>query len=320
MENAAPYRADWKGIVEKQFDTIQKRVRPFLPGYVEKDFQERGARDYRLDAKLTLEQFTQIMIKQVLMYNTKHYLDHYVRDNEMVQDGVEPVPLNLWNWGIENRSGKLRHFPETLVRLHLLPQDMATVTHKGITFKRMLYSTDRALREGWFPQARAKGAWKIKVSYDPRNVSVIYFWDEANRAFEPCHLLDHQERYENKTLDEVQNLLAHENVMRKSAEHTELQAEVDFIIDVESIVTEATKEAGKRKTTSISKSQKTRDIKENRSLERNERRKEEAFVEIPKTDKPAEVGPFVPKQSADDFSRPSIKDFLRKRKERKDDE
>jgi hypothetical protein len=140
VENAAPYRADWKGIVEKQFDTIQKRVRPFLPGYVEKDFQERGARDYRLDAKLTLEQFTQIMIKQVLMYNTKHYLDHYVRDNEMVHDGVEPVPLNLWNWGIENRSGMLRHFPETLVRLHLLPQDMATVTHKGINFKRMLYS------------------------------------------------------------------------------------------------------------------------------------------------------------------------------------
>ncbi|WP_209440918.1 DDE-type integrase/transposase/recombinase [Paenibacillus maysiensis] len=77
VENGASYRADWKGVVEKQFDIVQKKVKPFLPGYVDKDFQERGARDYRLDAKLTLEQFTQIMIKQILKYNTSHYLESY---------------------------------------------------------------------------------------------------------------------------------------------------------------------------------------------------------------------------------------------------
>ena len=31
VENAASYRADWKGIVEKQFDLSQKKVKPLLP-------------------------------------------------------------------------------------------------------------------------------------------------------------------------------------------------------------------------------------------------------------------------------------------------
>ncbi len=228
--------------MEKQFDIVQKKVKPFLPGYVDKDFQERGARDYRLDAKLTLEQFTQIMIKQILKYNTSHYLESYTRDEDMIRDGIEPIPLQLWNWGIENRSGKLRIFPEELIRLHLLPQESATVTHKGIKFMQMLYGSDRALKEGWFPEARHRGSWKVSISYDPRNVSIVYLWDESTGAFEACHLLDHQERYMNKTLNEVQNLIAHERKMRHAATYPELQAEVNFYSEVEDIVKTAVKE------------------------------------------------------------------------------
>ncbi|MDJ0577722.1 MAG: DDE-type integrase/transposase/recombinase [Xenococcaceae cyanobacterium MO_234.B1] len=33
IENAAPYRADWKGLIERHFRIIHDRVKPFLPGY-----------------------------------------------------------------------------------------------------------------------------------------------------------------------------------------------------------------------------------------------------------------------------------------------
>lgn len=147
VENAASYRADWKGIVEKQFDLIQKKVKPLLPGYIDVDFQERGAKDYRLDAKLTLKEFKQILIKQVLQHNTKHYLKTYVRDRDLVADDVQPIPLELWNWGIKNRTGKLRAFAEDLVKLQLLPRGTATVNYKGIQFKGISYSCDRAIQE-----------------------------------------------------------------------------------------------------------------------------------------------------------------------------
>ncbi len=43
VENNPAYRPDWKGIVEKLFDISQEKIRPFLPGYVAKDWgKERG--------------------------------------------------------------------------------------------------------------------------------------------------------------------------------------------------------------------------------------------------------------------------------------
>ena len=49
MENSAPYRADWKGIVERRFGLLHAAFGPYTPGFIEPDFRERGARDYRLD-------------------------------------------------------------------------------------------------------------------------------------------------------------------------------------------------------------------------------------------------------------------------------
>jgi hypothetical protein len=48
IENAAPYRGDQKGIVERHFKIISGKVKPFVPGYVDVDFSQRGGKDYRL--------------------------------------------------------------------------------------------------------------------------------------------------------------------------------------------------------------------------------------------------------------------------------
>jgi hypothetical protein len=315
VENAPPYRADWKGIVEKKFDTLQQKVKPFLPGYVEKDFQERGVRDYRLDAKLTLEQFTQIMIKQIILYNTKHYIGGYIRNEKMVEEDVQPIPIELWKWGVKNQSGKLRYIPEPLVQLHLLPQDSATVTYKGIRFKGMMYSCERALKESWFSIARQKGSWKTTVSYDPRNVSTIYLWDEQKGMSEYCYLLEHQERYKDKSLEDVNYLLAYERQMKKEAEYGQLGAEVSFIADVEGIVEQAKKEVKMKQAKQVSKSARTKAIRENRKIEREQKRSKEAFSLSEKQEKAAEVI-SLPSVEQENFNRPSIKDILRKRKER----
>ena len=71
------------------------------------DFKQRGARDYRLDAKLTIKDLTKIIIAEVIYHNNHHYLNGYPRDKEMIKDEIKPVPIELWNWGITNRSGKL---------------------------------------------------------------------------------------------------------------------------------------------------------------------------------------------------------------------
>jgi hypothetical protein len=323
VENAASYRADWKGIVEQQFNVIQRRVKPFLPGYVDKDFQERGVRDYRLDAKLTLEQFTQLIVKQVIYYNTKHYLKDYLRNEEMVRDEVQPNPLELWNWGIQNRSGKLRYFPEETVKLHLLPNAKATVTYKGIKLKNMYYSCERAIKESWFPTARQKGSWKVTVSYDPRNMSSIYLLDDSGYQFETCQLLDHQKRYANRAFDEVVYLLEHEKQMLKQAEHDQLQKDVDFMSDVDVIVKATVKEVNKQQSKNLSKAAKTKSIKEHRRNERKERQNEESVI-LGEKQQSKELAKVVSiDRKTDDelrYERPSIKEFLRRKKEVNKDE
>lgn len=57
--NLPPYRPELKGAVEKFFDLLQNTYKPYLKGkgIIEPDFQERGAHDYRKDARLTIADF-----------------------------------------------------------------------------------------------------------------------------------------------------------------------------------------------------------------------------------------------------------------------
>nr|WP_259548615.1 transposase family protein [Heyndrickxia oleronia] len=99
VENTPPYRADWKGIVEQHFRVINTKVKPFLPGTIDTDVKVRGDRDYRLDATLTLEEFTSIIIKCALHHNNHHWLKNYNQDEMMIEDEVSLIPRELWNWG-----------------------------------------------------------------------------------------------------------------------------------------------------------------------------------------------------------------------------
>ncbi|WP_238456725.1 Mu transposase C-terminal domain-containing protein [Desulforamulus aeronauticus] len=277
IKYAPPYRADWKGIVEQHFRVIQQRVKPFLPGYVDKDFRERGVRDYRLDAKLDIYQFTQIIIKCIIYHNTKHFLTTYSRDEMMVADEVKPVPVELWKWGIANRSGSLRYYPEDIVKLSLMPKDTARVTHKGIIYKKLHYSCDKAIREMWFDRARRK-TWKVDISYDPRNLNSIYIRDTEDQTFyEKCYLLDSQSRYFEKTLDEIKYLMEYEKLEEQKSAYINLQSESDLKSDIESIVRQAEDMTKMVSSNTVSNSSKVKGIQKNRQVEKEINREKEAF-------------------------------------------
>nr|WP_246439774.1 Mu transposase C-terminal domain-containing protein [Bacillus benzoevorans] len=319
VENAASYRADWKGIVEKQFDLIQKKVKPLLPGYIDVDFQERGAKDYRLDAKLTLKEFTQILIKQILQYNTKHYLKSYVRDRDLVSDNVQPIPIELWRWGIQNRTGKLRIVSEELVKLQLLPRGNATVNHKGIQFKGISYSCDKAIKESWFENARMKGSWKIELAFDPRNMSHVYVIDETIGYFEECYMLEVSKRYEGLSLDEITYWRQQERRIEQDQNHKQLQKEIDYIADVEAIIKQAEKEKKAHQDRTLSKAEQVGAIRDNRKVEKDRQRKVESKPIIEKQVEATEVILFPQNVAETDFKRPNVREFLKRRKEDKNE-
>ena len=175
IENTPPHRPDWKGVVERKFKTVQTAMKPFTPGYV--DNKPRGRKrqgtDPRVGARLTLREFTRMLILIVLHYNNHHALSSYDPDGDMPAD-LPHVPADLWDWGIENRTGRLRAAPDAeLLRVNLLPHTEAAVTRNGLRLFHCDYTCQRGAAEDWFDR-NFKGPETLEVAYDPLSVNEVY--------------------------------------------------------------------------------------------------------------------------------------------------
>lgn len=278
VQNTAPYRGDLKGIIEQQFNILNnQRIHPFLPGAINPNNIERGDKDYRLQAKLNMKEFTEIIIKSVLYHNNHHLLKYYSREEMMIEDDVRCIPIELWNWGIKNRSGRLRYIDEDIVKLNLMPSDFATVTPKGIKFKGVFYASSEALKERWFEKARRNGTWRIEVSYDPRCMNFLYIKKNGGTDYEKCFLLDHQSKFRDRTFDDIKYLIEYEKLNIQNESINELQAKVDLISDIESIVKEAERTFKSEEDISKSKASKLKGIRSNREIEKMMNRENEKF-------------------------------------------
>ena len=276
VENAPPYRGDLKPVIERHFRTINETVKPFAPGWVMPDDRQRGGRDYRLDAKLDIVQFTRIIINCVIHYNTSHYLSGFEKNEQMLKAGVEAVPVKLWEWGIRNCSGALRSFPQETVRLALMPKEPGRVTERGIQFRKLFYTCPEAKENLWFETARKNGRYAVQVSYDPRDMSTIYVWDrDGGKAF-LCSLLDWEIRYSGKSMEEVAFEQEKQDLQKQCHERAELESAINLNRAIDAIVAEAEKMSPA--STGKTKAERLADIRENRREEKEALRSREAFT------------------------------------------
>lgn len=325
VENAASYRADWKGLVERYFSIIHGHVKPFLPGFIEKDFRQRGARDYRLDCRLDIDQFTEIIIRIILFHNNHRYLDSYERNEAMIADDVPCIPVELWKWGIVNR-GRPRTSSEDIVKLNLMPTERAAITAKGIKLrgKEMYYSCERAVKEQWFERARSNiissSEKSIRVVYDIRKPNFIYLLSPDGRDFEKCFLIDPEGRYSSKNFHEIDYLIAYEKLQSQRDQGRGLQKKVDLIADIEDVVAKAKEMTQPALEEELSNRQRLSGIRDNRANEKEKRREDEGF-EVAKPESDQDITPSVNTnpQNLDkpESLKPSHFDLLRqKRQER----
>jgi hypothetical protein len=203
LRNAPPFRADYKGMIERFFRSINESAVAHLPGAILGDMKKRGSEDYRELACLTLRELTQAVIYFTLCYNKWHVMDYYVRDEDMIADGVRPIPLDLWNWGVANCSGSLRVMNIEKVKWAVLPGGQAKVTPEGVRFKNLFYSGEAAVSEHWFENARSGGNWSVSISYDPGDCSSIAVWGPDFKTYEELQLLEWEAKYIGKSFSEV---------------------------------------------------------------------------------------------------------------------
>jgi hypothetical protein len=278
VQNTPPYRGDFKGIVERAFGIANDSFIHFLPGAVIEK-RKRGGQDYRLDAVLTLNEFRKILISHVKNYNNYHYLENYKLDMDMIGDVVDPIPRDLWEWGIENRSGAGRDVSRNVARLNFLPRKTVSVTMKGIHFyKDVFYSCDIAEQENWFETARAMGSRKIEIVYDPRDMSQIYIPNKNSSDLIVCNLTPASKLYIDRDFQDIKKKFAFSEKSKNRNITKTLQGEAEFNAVTEHIVDEAKRKTevanyGKKE----SKAVRTANISENRAAEKATERQSRTF-------------------------------------------
>lgn len=314
VENAAAYRADWKGIVERRFRLLPEKFRPFVPGYVHRDFKARGGRDYRLDAALSLDEFTQIIIECILHYNNHHEISRYDKDRDVRADGVPGIPMLLWEWGRQHRSGVMREYPEEPVRYALLPRGNARVTERGILFRSGLYACPLAMEERWFDKARQEGGWRVQVAYDPRCLDSIYLEGrEAGTSFHVCSLTTHSRALRQLSSWEVDQQEQLEKHARADRREDQQMARASLAASIEARV-EAAK--ARQVPSGESAASRTRAIRDNRAGEKQANREDEAFRLGQATHAQGEGAEVVnfpgtsPDDQGPDYSMPSLDEIL----------
>ena len=273
IENTSPYRGDLKGIVERSFRTTNEKIKHTTPGAIQKEFRKRGDRDYRLDATLTLEEFTKIYINIVLHHNSK-LIDKYPMDKEMIEDEIVPTPLQLWKWGMENRKGRLKTVDREVLRLNILPRGKASISRAGIRFKGLYYSSDKAIKEQWFINNNVRS---IDIVYDPRNMNSIYIPYDNGLSYDECYLISASLQYKDCILEEIifnQELMSE---LKEKEEKEQNQNKVDLEKEIEQIVIQAKKAKQKDIDYNKSSAEKLKGIKKNRMVEKELNREDESF-------------------------------------------
>ena len=312
ISNSRAYLGSDKGGVERLFNTIQAKFRPYVDGIVEPvNGKKRLGRRYELDAELSLRAFTEIVIHIVLHYNNKHVITDYDFAEDIPED-IPAIPVELWNWGVKNRTGRLRNIPSEQVLVNLLPSGKATSSENGIKFKGLLYSSKELLRQGYFDRiSGTEREQQLDVRYDPRFVDKIYLCHGSSLDdFWVLNLSVKSRRYAGLTFAAASPMIKQARIIETQAEQESTYYAPDLIEEIEAI---SKREADKKPAVSDkTKSERLRNIQKNREEELGQERGKTIIGKQSQASDQAEVIDITTKRSASkpSHSIPSPEEFF----------
>lgn len=201
---APPYRADWKGIVERRFKILNDMLIHQLMGTTRGKHYIRGDIDPRLDAALTLNEVTKMLIDAVLEHNSSIFESLAAQTTLLIEFDLKPTPFNYWAIHIQKHRHALIKANEADIRARLLPPVTVSMTSKGIRLnKDMYYQCEREEFDSWKTIARNTGSWKLEARIDQDNSSFIYVRLQSNENFTRCELMKLSSIFEERHIADV---------------------------------------------------------------------------------------------------------------------
>ncbi len=172
-------RPHFGGYIERMVRTLNESIHT-LEGSTMSNIFERGESDPQKDAVLTLEEFEEWLLIEIVdkYHNKKH-------------SSLGMSPLEKYREGIFGGSNTPpRGLPPVIMdeykfKLNLLPSEPRTIQRYGIRIDNITYHSDAL--EGWInaiePNSNPPVKKVFEVRRDPRDISVIYVYDDIIDEF-----------------------------------------------------------------------------------------------------------------------------------------
>ena len=247
--NLPPYRPELKGAVEKFFDVVQSLYKPHLKGkgVIEADYRERGAHDYRKDARLTMADFEKIILHCIVYYNSQRIIENFPYTENMLAENVKPYASEIWNYGMKQTGANLIAVDIDSLVLTLLPRTTGKFGRRGLVVNKLRYKNEE------FTERYLEGG-VVTVAYNPEDVTKV--WLLENGVYTPFSLIE--SRFDGKTMQEVESIKGGRKAAIRAAEEENMRAQIDLARHIEIIANSVSGREDVR----------VKDIRDNRRRER----------------------------------------------------
>ncbi|WP_202611221.1 DDE-type integrase/transposase/recombinase [Aeromonas caviae] len=188
---APPYRADFKGIIERRFRILNDKLLHQLKGSTRGRHYIRGDKDPRLEAALTLKEINTLLIDEILEHNNHIFGALAGQSTLLIESDLSPTPLNYWNIHLAKHRHALSKADEAEIRAKILPAEKVTMTSRGIRLNdEMYYECERPEFGDWKVVARSIKSWPLEARIDQDNSSYIFVRLQEKEGFTRCKLMN----------------------------------------------------------------------------------------------------------------------------------
>lgn len=215
LEYVQTGRGDLKPQVEAMHHTLHAITSHRLPGTTRGKHRGRGESDPALDACLNIHEFTADLIRAIIYHNTKAPVPHLL-STEMLQDGVQPTRMSIWQWARKKGYVAYMHCEEDQLITNLCPTIEGVVQADGVRLiaknrstggyevivKRLRYLGPIAEQRNWLETARRRGKFRIQLYHNPYDLRQVWYLD-PEAGLQALHLVTNDPLLEEATLHDL---------------------------------------------------------------------------------------------------------------------
>lgn len=229
-----------KPIVESSFKSTHVAIKDNIPGHEPpKNPYSRSGKHYDKKACLNLDEAFSAYMSIVRKHNRTIKVGYQLSPEEVFK-GFSPIPVNIWNRGVENQMGSLSRYDYKFLQRALSPSGQATVKVDGIHFKGCIYECPEAYENDWMPKASLYGSYSVNILFSTGLVDEIIVDDpNDSRKTYVCKLTSKTNHFTGYSFAEVAAFTTKLRALHARGRTDELEASVALSIEIDRIVVPA---------------------------------------------------------------------------------